>query len=390
MLSSELGRSLGSDEGAAKEFSPRSRVGAARTVGIVVAIAIVAWVGGSRIKSARQIAAEAAEPTPTAILETVRYARLTDTIVLTGTVAATRPAEIRAPHVPGVLHQIYTRAPSPVGDQVFEGDLLFELSGRPVFALIGRIPLYRSISLGLTGGDVTQLQAALGRLGYQTGDRGVFGRSDADALAHFYRDRGYDPPSAADGPLASPVELVFTRTLPAEIIDAGAALGHEASGRIPALTLSAGGVRILARLTGDEASRVIAGSPATVEVAETGRSMAARVTSVADVGEVDAIGSIGFRVVVETKAKIDPRLLGKDVTLQIRGGVTGSRALIVPLSAIWSRANGQTYVTRVTVDGQHPVAVELGRTGDGLVQIVPFESSLQEGDRVLVGKSTLL
>ena len=381
--------SLGSDEQAAKESSPRSRHGATRTVGILVAVAIVAWVGGSRIKSARQVAAEAAEPTPTALLETVRYARLTDTIVLTGTVAAARPAEIHAPHVPGVLRQIFTRAPSAVGDQVFEGDLLFEVSGRPVFALVGRIPLYRSISIGLAGGDVTQLQAALARLGYQTGDRGVFGRHDADALARFYRDRGYDPPSAVDGPMASPVELVFTRTLPAEVIGTDTVLGQEASKRLPAMTLSDGGVRVLARLTGDEAARVIAGSPATVEVAETGRSMAARVTLVAAVGEVDAIGSTGFRTVVETKARIDPRLLGKDVTLRIRGRVTGSPALIVPLSAIWSRADGQTYVTRVTVDGQHPVAVELGRTGDGLVQIVPIGSSIQDGDRVLIGRGTL-
>ena len=117
--------------------------------------------------------------------------------------------------------------------------------------------------------------------------------------------------------------------------------------------------------------------------------MAARVTLVAAVGEVDAIGSTGFRTVVETKARIDPRLLGKDVTLRIRGRVTGSPALIVPLSAIWSRADGQTYVTRVTVDGQHPVAVELGRTGDGLVQIVPIGSSIQDGDRVLIGRGTL-
>jgi hypothetical protein len=381
--------SLASGERASKEFSQRSRRGAARTVGIVVAIAIVAWMGGSRIKSARQVAAEAAEPTPTAILETVRYARLTDTIVLTGTVAAARPAEIHAHHVPGVLRQIFTRAPSAVGDQVFEGDLLFEVSGRPVFALIGRIPLYRSISIGLRGGDVSQLQAALGRLGYRTGERGVFGRPDADALARFYRDRGYDPPSAVDGSVASPVELVFTRTLPAEIIGAETVLGQEASERLPAITLSAGGVRVLAQLTGDETTRVIAGSPATVEIAETGRSMAARVTFVADVGEVDAIGSIGFRTVIETKARIDPRLLGKDVTLRIRGRLTGSPALVVPLSATWSRADGQTFVTKVTIDGRHPVAVELGRTGDGLVQIVPSGSSLQDGDRVLIGKSTL-
>lgn len=79
--------------------------------------------------------------------------------------------------------------------------MLLEVSGRPVFALPGRLPVYRDLKPGATGDDVKQLQKALADLGHGTGSdkAGTFGAGTKTALAAFYKSIGYDPlPALAD------------------------------------------------------------------------------------------------------------------------------------------------------------------------------------------------
>ena len=65
-----------------------------------------------------------------------------------------------------------------------EGRALYSLDGSPVVLLYGPVPAYRSLSEGMTGRDVAELDAALVRLGYasrgQPGPRsGYFGPATA-------------------------------------------------------------------------------------------------------------------------------------------------------------------------------------------------------------------
>ncbi|MGH3123787.1 MAG: peptidoglycan-binding protein, partial [Streptosporangiaceae bacterium] len=55
-----------------------------------------------------------------------------------------------------------------VGQVVREGQVLYQVSGSPVVLLPGAVPAYRSLSEGMTGADVTELNAALVTLGYAT------------------------------------------------------------------------------------------------------------------------------------------------------------------------------------------------------------------------------
>jgi peptidoglycan hydrolase-like protein with peptidoglycan-binding domain len=55
---------------------------------------------------------------------------------------------------------------APTGSTVGRGEPLFKLDERPVVAMYGQVPLYRTLRVGLTGADVRQLEENLAGLGY--------------------------------------------------------------------------------------------------------------------------------------------------------------------------------------------------------------------------------
>ncbi|MFJ2847531.1 peptidoglycan-binding protein [Streptomyces griseofuscus] len=81
------------------------------------------------------------------------------------------------------------------GDTFRPGRSLLEVSGRPVIALQGTLPVYRDLKPGTEGNDVAQLQKALATTGHPvTGDRtGFFGPGTKSALNTLYHSIGYDP-----------------------------------------------------------------------------------------------------------------------------------------------------------------------------------------------------
>jgi hypothetical protein len=54
----------------------------------------------------------------------------------------------------------------PAGQVVRQGQVIYQVSGAPVVLLYGNIPAWRDLSEGMTGPDVTELNAALVKLGY--------------------------------------------------------------------------------------------------------------------------------------------------------------------------------------------------------------------------------
>ena len=88
----------------------------------------------------------------------------------------------------------------PVLDAVVaEGDVLLEVSGRPVIVLAGELPMYRSIGPGASGSDVAQLEAALARLGFDPGPQDErFDAATEAAVDALYAAKG--APSAGPSP----------------------------------------------------------------------------------------------------------------------------------------------------------------------------------------------
>src|SRR5207247_1722063 len=98
-----------------------------------------------------------------------------------------------------------------VGQTISQGQMLFEVDGKPVVLLYGDKPAYRSLAIGDTGADVVQLNADLVALGDATGCRvlrgnggdGRVGECVAHGACRHHPDRperdGKSRPSAGAG-----------------------------------------------------------------------------------------------------------------------------------------------------------------------------------------------
>ncbi|MEO6126559.1 MAG: peptidoglycan-binding domain-containing protein [Ilumatobacteraceae bacterium] len=165
-------------------------------VGALVVVAGVAWRVGASAQSPSQAAGQAAEPAASWVTAPVEWRTLAATVIQRGDIRAEVTAQAAVPvSVEGapVVTQIIVAA----GDQVVEGDRVVEVSGRPVFVLAGDVPVYRSLRPGMSGVDVAQLQAALGRLGYEPDTDGVYGPATKAAVTAFYDHAGYSPVPAS-------------------------------------------------------------------------------------------------------------------------------------------------------------------------------------------------
>jgi peptidoglycan hydrolase-like protein with peptidoglycan-binding domain len=87
---------------------------------------------------------------------------LVETKTVSGTLGYGAPVLIRAAAAErGTLTWI-----APVGAKVRRGEPLFKVDERPVVALYGSVPLYRTLREGAKGADVRQLERNLAALGY--------------------------------------------------------------------------------------------------------------------------------------------------------------------------------------------------------------------------------
>lgn len=162
---------------------------------VVAAVAVlsagIGWVAGQRIKSPAEIAAEQEPPEPSLITVPVERRVLSQNVVVRGTVRSSDAAEIS---VSSLESTIITRLVKTAGEEVDEGDVVIEVAGRPLIVLQGELPVFRNLIPTLEGPDVRQLEAALDRLGYDSGEiDGTYTASTAEAVADLYRDLGYSP-----------------------------------------------------------------------------------------------------------------------------------------------------------------------------------------------------
>ncbi|MFC8226881.1 peptidoglycan-binding protein [Streptomyces sp. NPDC057287] len=178
-----------------------------RWVAAVVAGAVVlagAGVAASQvIKSPAQAAAEAGPPPMDVLVARVEKRVLRDTVIVRGMATAGQTVAI-SPSVSGesASTPVITKMSVSAGDRITAGKVLMEVSGRPVFTLPGKLPVYRDLKPGTVGDDVRQLQKSLRTQGHGTGQdkAGTFGPGTKAALTAFYSSIGYDPlPAVADG-----------------------------------------------------------------------------------------------------------------------------------------------------------------------------------------------
>jgi peptidoglycan hydrolase-like protein with peptidoglycan-binding domain len=177
---------------------------AAIVLATVVVAAGIGWVAGSQISSPAEVASRTSPPDAAPILVPAEEKVLSTDIVTRGTARFGSPQQLSLaasalktrPGVPAKL---------PVaGTEFTEGAIVFTTSGRPVFLLTGAQPAFRDMGPGIEGEDVRQLEDALVRLGFNPGAvDGLYDAQTGDAVANWYKSKGFTPFVASAEQLAA-------------------------------------------------------------------------------------------------------------------------------------------------------------------------------------------
>lgn len=171
----------------------------------VVAVAVLFGAGGfvlgQQLESPEDARAEVTAPQASLIGVPVESVALSNDVVVRGDAAFEGAVnlELDASLGDGTSRVVTGRVPE-VDSLVDEGDVVIEVSGRPVFVLEGELPAFREFGPGLEGDDVLQLETALQRLGFLdvSPDR-LYGSATEQAILDMYEASGYEARAESAG-----------------------------------------------------------------------------------------------------------------------------------------------------------------------------------------------
>lgn len=360
-------------------------------VGVAVLSSLAGWVAASQVRSPAQVAADAAPPPPSVITAPVQERVLKSQIVTRGSVVATKTLQVGPPGPAGVLASIATAVPVRPGDQVEPGQSVLEVDGRPVILLTGILPAYRDLRSGMTGPDVAQLQQALAQLGRSVSPdvRGRFGAGTAAAVRGLYRHLGY---TAGRGLPAS--EVVYAPAADVRVQAVTVSVGDVVTP--DALTLSTGDLAVVSVLRPGEEGLVRPGMRVDLysEILDRRLTGSVREVTANPPGALSQDNGPGTTyAVIASQGQMPREFVGQDIRVTLMSGESRGKVLVVPVSAVFSTADGHTSV-RVTDNSDQAAAhertvdVRVGITADGMAQVEPLSGGeLSAGERVVVGSS---
>jgi hypothetical protein len=306
------------------------------------------------------------------------------------------------------LAATFTALPSP-GQVVRQGQSLYSVSGSPVALLYGAVPAYRTLSQGLSGADVRQLNADLVALKEATSSQldpqsSYFSAATASALASLQGRLGV----TKTGSLALG-QAVFLPTA-ARVTSVSATLGGPAQPGAQVLQASSTTRQVTAQLDATQQSDVTVGDRVAVTLPNN-QTTPGVVTSVGTVATTPSAGSgssgssagsgsssgssgspgSGSTPTIEVDVRpTDPSATGTldqaPVQVTITTG-TANNVLVVPVDALIAQASGG-YAVEVAERGGGrrivPVSLGLFDDADGLVQVTG--AGLSAGQNVVVPK----
>ena len=384
----ELGAASGQDtDGGARQRSrPRHR---RRRVTLAVGTAVVLAVAGGG--AAWAAGAFRADSQPPGGVADNAYPTALATVTL-GSLSAQQQVSATLGYAGSysVLNQatgVYTQLPA-AGQVVRRGQVLYQVNGDPVVLLYGSVPVYRSLSEGMTGADVHQLNANLVALGYATSSEldpasDYFSAETAYAL-ELYQDHLGIPET---GSLA-PGQAVFLSSA-ARVTTISAQLGAHAEPGSPVLQATATKRQVTIALDASEQSYVRDGDKVSITLPDnqTTPGVVSYVGTVATTPPSSG-GTSSAPVITVDVTPSDPAATGHLDQAPVQVSITTatvSGVLIVPVDALVSLAGGGYAVEVVEPGATHElVAVTLGLFDDagGTVQV--SGAGLDAGQHVVV------
>ena len=305
----------------------------------------------------------------------------------------------------------FTALPA-VGQVVRQGQVLYQVSGVPVVLLYGSTPVYRSLSEGMTGRDVAELNADLVALGYATRSEldptsDYFSSATANALEKLQVALGV----TETGTLALG-QVVFLPTA-ALVTTVSATLGGLAGSGATVLTATSTTRQVSIALGASQRSEVNVGDKVTITLPDN-QTTPGVISSVGTVATTSSSGSSGSGgssgssgssssnsgsgssgsgtpTITVLVNPTQPQATGKWDQAPVNVTITTStvrNVLVVPVAALLSLVSGGYAVEVAGHNGVHQlVAVSLGLfdDADGLVQVTG--SGLAAGRHVVVPSS---
>lgn len=163
-------------------------------VGIAVGALVVGLIAGTQIRSAADAAGRIPPPEASLITVPVELRTLETRVVTRGDASFAGAVQVE-PEVGGDAPAVVTGQVPEVGAELDEGDVLIEITGRPVIILAGELPMYRSLAPGMSGPDVEQLEQTLRRLGLDPGTVDTrYTAATGQAVARLFQRAGYPAP----------------------------------------------------------------------------------------------------------------------------------------------------------------------------------------------------
>ncbi|TQL76451.1 hypothetical protein FB566_1981 [Stackebrandtia endophytica] len=397
-----------------------------------------AFLAGQWIKSPEQRAAEAAPPAPTMLTVPIEERVLSDTVAVRGVVEAERSIEVVPGAAAGAQRLIVSGVRVSVGDTIRSGEVLAVVSGRPIIVLRGAIPSYRDLVPGAEGEDVTQLQDALRSNGSTINDpTGHYGSSTQAGVAALYDAAGFtiaranadedallrdarntltsaqqslteaealpederpdlaalrrevseaqtalDDLEAVTGAALPMNEVVFVPEFPAEVTAVSARAGEPVVEGEAMVVLSGGKLVARGQVNRLDAEALTLDMP--VSLLNGTEELTGTLSAIA---EAQSSGETGgppqFEVTVD--ADFPEEWSAADLRMTVIVSQTETEVLVVPITAIFSKADGKPTVVRLRDGQRESINVTVGATGDGYVEIASPELSV--GDQVVVGQS---
>lgn len=364
-------------------------VGAAAIIGSMA----VGWILAGQFTSSQQRESAAEPPPPSPITVEVVEGDLTDSV----SVSARFVREFTDDLIVKMSGEItvVTAQPASVGESVGAGEVVLEVSGRPVFLMPGAFPFYRDLVVGDSGPDVSQLQSGLAAAGHPVTVDGRFGPETVGAVTALYRAAGYslpkgETPAPSTTPQPSePAVTEATLTVPAQ--------EFAVTPSVPAVVASATAIGVAPT----EGAQIQLSSGALVASANVPEGVRARFAldsageAILADGAVDvtvsSIGSpdeeTGESVVIFTpSSSVDDALAGSETAIRLDLEVAATDSLIVPTRSVIPRGERDQVVSVLTVDGTFEL-IEVREIAQlsglsAVSAVVP--GSLTAGDRVRV------
>ena len=281
---------------------------------------------------------------------------------------------------------ILTALPA-VGQVVSQGQSLYSVNGSAVVLLYGSTPAYRTLSAGMTGADVAELNADLVALGDATSSQldpssDVFSSATTAAVEKLQGTLGL--PQNGTIPLGQAVFLASA----VRVTTVSGSLGGSAPTGQAVLHGSSTTRQVSVALDAAQQSEVQVGDHVTITLPDNSTTPGV-VTSVGTVATTPSSGQGNSTPTVTVEvAPTDPAATGSldqaPVEVSITTG-TVNNALVVPVSALLALASGGYAVEVVDPSGVHslvPVSVGLFDDANSLVQV--SGQGLSAGQHVVV------